>query len=411
LSATGNANVGNLGTAGLITATGNINGGNLITSGLVQGTTVSATGNVIAGNVNTDNVVGTGVTITSTGNLNFSPSGNIVLNNKYINGVSQPVQDNDAASKIYVDNMVSTQLAYHQAVVAATTGNLAAATGGTITYNNGTAGVGATLTTTGSFTTIDTASVAVVGTRILVKNEANAALNGVYEYTSSTVITRTSDADTYGPNSATDLSINDYFFVTSGSTNAGSAWIVDAPSGTITFGTSNITFAQFSSSQTYTAGNGIAINATLISAKTDNNTTAFDAGGNIIVKASANLTTPNIGAATGTSVSVTGNIDGGNINTGGLVTATGNVTGGNLITGGTLSATGNANVGNLGTAGLITATGNIGGGNINTGGLVTATGNINSGANIVATANTKGQGSEDGKYMSAQILDDAFLER
>jgi MoxR-like ATPase len=29
----------------------------------------------------------------------------------------------------------------------------------------------------------------------------------------------------------------------------------------------------------------------------------------------------------------------------------------------------------------------------------------------VATANTKGQGADDGKYMSAQILDDAFLER
>ena len=395
LSATGNANVGNLGTAGLITATGNINGGNLITSGLVQGTTVSATGNVIAGNVNTNNVVGTGVTITSTGNLNFSPTGNIVLNNKYINGVSQPVQDNDAASKIYVDNMVSTQLAYHQAVVAATTGNLAAATAGNITYNNGTAGVGATLTTTGSFNLIDTANVQTANTRILVKDEANAALNGVYEYTSSTVITRTSDADTYGPNSATDLSINDYFFVTSGSVNAGSAWIVDAPSGTITFGTSNITFAQFSSSQTYTAGNGIAINATVISAKTDNNTTAFDAGGNIIVKASANLTTPNIGAATGTSVSVTGNVDGGNINTGGLVTATGNVGGGNINTGGLITATGNANVGNLGTAGLITATGNVDGGNLNTAGLVTATGNvgggnINTGGLVAATGNITG---------------------
>jgi hypothetical protein len=33
------------------------------------------------------------------------------------------------------------------------------------------------------------------------------------------------------------------------------------------------------------------------------------------------------------------------------------------------------------------------------------------GFNIIATANTKGQGTEDGKYMSAQILDDAFLER
>jgi len=33
------------------------------------------------------------------------------------------------------------------------------------------------------------------------------------------------------------------------------------------------------------------------------------------------------------------------------------------------------------------------------------------GFNIVATANTKGQGTSDGKYMTAQILDDAFLER
>jgi MoxR-like ATPase len=33
------------------------------------------------------------------------------------------------------------------------------------------------------------------------------------------------------------------------------------------------------------------------------------------------------------------------------------------------------------------------------------------GFNIIATANTKGQGSDEGKYMSAQILDDAFLER
>lgn len=33
------------------------------------------------------------------------------------------------------------------------------------------------------------------------------------------------------------------------------------------------------------------------------------------------------------------------------------------------------------------------------------------GFNVVATANTKGQGADDGKYMAAQILDDAFLER
>ena len=33
-----------------------------------------------------------------------------------------------------------------------------------------------------------------------------------------------------------------------------------------------------------------------------------------------------------------------------------------------------------------------------------------SGFNVIATANTKGRGSEEGRYLS-QILDDAFLER
>ena len=33
------------------------------------------------------------------------------------------------------------------------------------------------------------------------------------------------------------------------------------------------------------------------------------------------------------------------------------------------------------------------------------------GFNVIATANTKGQGSDDGRFISAQILDDAFLER
>ena len=36
LNATGNANVGNLGTGGLITATGNVSGGNLTTAGNVS---------------------------------------------------------------------------------------------------------------------------------------------------------------------------------------------------------------------------------------------------------------------------------------------------------------------------------------------------------------------------------------
>jgi hypothetical protein len=106
------------------------------------------------------------------------------------------------------------------------------------------------------------------------------------------------------------LGINDYFYTTSGNINKGSAFIVDAPNTAIVFGTSNIQFAVFSQSQVYSANTaaGISLATTTISAKVDNNTTAFDGGGNISVKAGANLTTPNIGAATGTSLNVTGNI-------------------------------------------------------------------------------------------------------
>jgi len=76
-------------------------------------------------------------------------------------------------------------------------------------------------------------------------------------------------------------------------------------------------------------------------------------------------------ATVGTTLSVTGNITGANLNTGAQVVAVGNVTGGNITTAGLITA-----------AGTIAATGNIQGGNLRTGGLVSATGNITSAANV-----------------------------
>jgi hypothetical protein len=384
ISSVGNVIGGNISTAGLVTATGNVTGGNITTSGIV-----SATSNIKGANVETAQVYGaTTLTLKAgTGNINLDTTGNIVLANTFINGVAQPVQDQDAASKIYVDNLVTTAISYHEQVVAATNTTLATATGGTISYTqpNGVSnGVGAYIQTTGSFTTIDTANVQTLGTRILVKDEGNAVLNGVYVYSNATAITRASTEDTYGPATANALSINDYFFVTSGNVNAGSAWIVDSPNGVITFGTSNIQFAQFSQSQVYSANTaaGLSLIGTVFSAKVDNNTTAFDGLGNISVKAGANLTTPNIGAATGTSLSTTGTITGGNLATGGTASATGTITGGNLATGGTASATGTITGGNIATGGTVSATGNLISGNVNTGGLVSATGDV-TGANLI----------------------------
>ena len=362
ITATSNIQGGNILTAGLVSSTSNIQGGNLLTGGLISSTgtvtgssllgsvvsvtanitggnvltggLISATGNITGGNINTATVRNSSAALTlstGSGNINLNPTGNVVLNSTYINGLSQPVQDNDAASKIYVDNAVSTALTYHSPVAAATTTTLATATSGTITYtqpNGAGNGVGATLTTTGTFLLIDTANIQTVGTRVLIKDEGNAVFNGVYTYANTTAIVRATDADQYGSDSTEALSLNDYFFVTGGTTNAGAAFVVSAPTGTITFGTSNIVFSQFSSSQTYSANTsaGISISGTVINAKTDNSTTAFDGGGNIIVKTSAQLVTPNIGAATGTSLSATGNVQGGNLFTAGSISSTGTIT-------------------------------------------------------------------------------------
>jgi hypothetical protein len=197
--------------------------------------------------------------------------------------------------------LVATGLTYHDAVVVATTGTLATATGGTVTYNNGTAGVGATLTTTGSFNLIDTANVQTVGTRILVKDEANLAHNGIYTYANSTAIVRSTDFD-----QASEITGHDFVFVQQGNIYAGTGWVnIDAVT---TVGTDPIEWIQFSGAGTIQAGNGIAVNGTQVNVLTDGTTTAINGSNQVEVKASANLVTPNIGAATGTSLSLTGNV-------------------------------------------------------------------------------------------------------
>ena len=87
-------------------------------------------------------------------------------------------------------------------------------------------------------------------------------------------------------------------------------------------------------------------------------------GGSTITLFDLNRALTNFSGITGSSLSVSGNVTGGNVNTGGVVTATGNITGGNLISGGLSTITGNITGGNLRTAGLVSATGNVTGGNV-----------------------------------------------
>ena len=216
------------------------------------------------------------------------------------------------ATKQYVDGLVSSGITYHQPVkyeVPNTTGNLNA------TYNNGTAGVGATLTnagTLGAFTPDGT--VASVNDRILIYNQTNAFENGVYTVTTvgdgSTpwVLTRATDADSYGLKDTNALGNGDAFFITSGATGAGETYVCNT-AGTITFGTTAITFAQVSSAQIYSAGTGLTLTGTTFSITAPiptnlggTNQTTYTDGQILIGKTDGTLAKTTLTAGTGVSV-------------------------------------------------------------------------------------------------------------
>lgn len=165
-----------------------------------------------------------------------------------------PTSDLHAATKLYVDN-VAAGINFHEAVHAASTTNLA-----TI-YNNGTDGVGATLTadTNRAFSTLDGESVA-LGQRVLIKNQTDAKQNGIYTLTTvgsgSTpwVLTRATDADN---SPAGEMKSGDFTFVQNGTVNASVGFINNSAANPIVIGTSNITYTEFNAAKTIVAGSGL----------------------------------------------------------------------------------------------------------------------------------------------------------
>jgi hypothetical protein len=166
----------------------------------------------------------------------------------------------DITNKTYVDGLFSTGISYHDPVLVESPIALNAL------YNQpGGAGngVGATLTNNGANAALVIDGVTLSNTaRVLVYQQSNAVQNGVYTVTNpgnvsaQWVLTRSTDTDTFGLATPSQLGQGDAFFVQDGDTGAGETYICNT-SGTITFGTSNITFAQISSAQIYAAGTGL----------------------------------------------------------------------------------------------------------------------------------------------------------
>lgn len=170
-----------------------------------------------------------------------------------------------AATKQYVDTLAAEGISYHAPV------KYEVPTALTATYNNGTAGVGATLTNAGTQTAFTPDGVvASVADRILIYNQAAPAQNGVYTVTTvgtvstNWVLTRATDANSYGVKDPNKLGAGDAFFVTSGNTGAGETYVMNT-TGTITFGTTAINFVQVSSAQIYSAGTGLTLTGTQFS--------------------------------------------------------------------------------------------------------------------------------------------------
>ena len=141
---------------------------------------------------------------------------------------TSPSNPTDIVNKLYVDSTAA-GLSWKQPVLCATTANI----------------------TLSGLQTIDTVSVT-AGARVLVKNQSNQAQNGLY-IASAGAWTYSTDGNTW----------NDYVsaicFVESGG-QAGSAWYCYVqPGGTL--GTTAITWSQFSTSATYSAGTGLTLSA------------------------------------------------------------------------------------------------------------------------------------------------------
>jgi trimeric autotransporter adhesin len=340
-SVTFNGTTVDLGGSGTITATAtnaltigtglsgtSYNGSTAVTIA-IDSTVATLTGNQT---LTTKTISGSNNTLTNIGNSSLTNSQitlgttNIALGGTSLAPVGltsvtvtqNPTTDLQLATKQYVDTLVSSGITYHTPVkyeVPDSTGNLNA------TYNNGTAGVGATLTNAGTLVAFTPdGTVASVNDRILVYNQTNQAENGVYVVTTvgsgsvAWVLTRASDADTYALKSPNGLGNGDAFFITSGSTGAGETYVCNTV-GVITFGTTAITFAQISASQIYSAGTGLTLTGTQFSISN----TAVTAGaygsatqvGTFTVNAQGQLTlaanttvTPAVGSITGLGTGV-----------------------------------------------------------------------------------------------------------
>ena len=230
--------------------------------------TLGATETDIAGltSLVIDDITIDGQSVTTTAsnkNINLSPhgTGSVIVPSGYEDRAG--FQSQSLANKAYVDQ-VAQGLDTKPSCRLATTVNLAS------TYNNGTAGVGATLTASSNGALSVDGVTPSVADRILVKDQTTAAENGIYVVTTvgtgstAFVLTRATPED-----QPSELSGGAFVFVEEGSIGSNNGYTF-THTGQPTFGTTDLDVAQFSGAGQIIAGAALSKDGNTMDVEVDN---------------------------------------------------------------------------------------------------------------------------------------------